>query len=192
MIQEDRYETTPSEGELLDKIRAGDSQAFSNIVRAYQKLVFKVAYHFFQNGDDAMEIVQETFLRFHQNVGKLGHDTSLKYWIYRVAYNISIDFYRKYRKKRVPEQELYDRQLNGQHHQNPENKAEEENFKHHLKSSVLKLSGRQQRVFMLKHFDGLKYQEIADVLSISVGTVKSLHHRAVQKLKKEILWRSDG
>ncbi len=68
----------------------------------------------------------------------------------------------------------------------PEDQLDRETFRRHLKKYVMRLSKRQKMVFVLRHYSGFKHHEISGMLNVSVGTVKSLYHRAVQSLKKSL------
>jgi RNA polymerase sigma-70 factor (ECF subfamily) len=179
-----------SDYELLCRIQRGNKQAFTELVMLYQPQVFKLAYGFFADKDDAMEIVQETFLRIYQKIDQLKDPSTpfkLKNWIYRIAYNLCIDFYRKFKRKRVEIKEIYELQQNSENTAaNPEDQIDLQNFELKLKKSVMFLSNRQRKIFVLKHYSGLKHQEISSLLQISIGTVKSQYHRAIKNLKKRL------
>ena len=182
VIKGDNYENYPGDQVCIARLQEGSQQAYKQIICHYQKRIFTFAFHFFKNKDDAMEIVQDTFFKLHQNASKLNQISSLQSWLYRVAHNLAIDHYRKFKKQRVEPQELYDHQQNSS--ENPEEMAAKRDFYEKLDSSILCLPKRQQAIFMLKHFNGLTYPEIASALNKSIGTIKSLHHRAIQSLKK--------
>lgn len=192
-IKDKNHETKKQEEELLCRLLSGDQEAFNNVVTAYQRLVFKLGYQFFQNRDDALEIVQDTFLRLFENLPKLDESTSLKYWIYRVATNTCIDQYRKIKRKRKYHQEwqsFYDENPSSKF--DPETIMDQQYFRDMLKENMNHLSKRQKLIFVMKNFNGLKMHEISTILGISVGTVKSLHHRAIKTLKKRMSINTEG
>jgi RNA polymerase sigma-70 factor (ECF subfamily) len=179
------------ENELVRRLLEGDGDAFTELVGLYQRRIFNLAFGFFQDRDDAMEIVQETFIRLYEKMDRFdrsGGQASFKNWVYRIAYNLCIDYYRKYKKKKVDDKELFefyenrDRETTG-----PEDAIDRVHFKHTLEKCVMRLSKRQRMVFMLKHHSQLKHHEISDILDVSVGTVKSLYHRAVKTLQKRLV-----
>ena len=88
------------ERKLVVRIQGGDREAFAELVRLFQKKIFAVAYGFFRDRDDALEIVQETFMRVYEKIGSYRPDHSLQSWIYRLTRNLCVDYYRKYTKKR--------------------------------------------------------------------------------------------
>lgn len=176
---------------LVRQVREGNRQAFTELVTRYQRDIYKLAFGFFQDRDDALEIVQETFMRVYEKIdrfGKLSTDNSFRHWVYRIAYNLCIDFYRKFKKKKADDKELYEfYESRDRETTNPESDLDRLHFKHTLKKSIMGLSKRQQMVFMLKHYSDLKHQEISTILGLSVGTVKSLYHRAVKTLGKRLV-----
>ncbi|MCK4765200.1 MAG: sigma-70 family RNA polymerase sigma factor [Candidatus Aminicenantes bacterium] len=184
---QEKTDAVRKENELIRLFKSGSEEAFTRLIVLYQQQVFKVAYGFFRDRDDAMEIVQETFLRVYQKIDRFDKNSSFKNWVYRIAYNLCIDFYRKFKNKKSCDREIYEldeaRNLSVLE---PEDHIDRRDFKESLDVSLQSLSKRQKMIFVLKHNSGLKYREIADILDVSVGTVKSLHHRATQALKKKL------
>lgn len=188
-LQELTDEEIKRDYELIRLVKQGNRQAFTEIISLYQERVFKLAFAFFRDRDDAMEIVQETFIRIFEKIDKFDNVSSFRNWTYRIAYNLCIDFYRKFKSKKNDRRDVF--QLDEVHHSaaaDPEANIDRQNFRENLQRSLQSLSRRQKKIFMLKNFSALKYTEIADIMSISVGTVKSLHHRATQNLKKKLAY----
>jgi len=190
-LQELSNADNKKENELIRQLQEGDHEAFTELVSLYQQKIYKLAYGFFQDRDDAMEIVQETFLRLYEKIGRFEKgqgQTAFKNWVYRIAYNLCIDFYRKFKKKKADEKELYELyEIRDRQNTSPEDIMDRLHFKQTLKKSVMKLSKRQQMVFILKHYSQLKHHEISGILNISVGTTKTLYHRAVKSLEKRMV-----
>jgi RNA polymerase sigma-70 factor (ECF subfamily) len=176
---------TPHEdiGSLLEKAGEGDRQAFKSIVTLYQQKVFLLAFSVLRNREDALDVVQETFMRLYQKLDRYEKEGNFQAWLLQIAKNLSIDFYRKhYGRRREMESDRTVEELPlaaEDHGSNPESS----DLRHLLSRSVERLAERQRLIFELKHFNGLEYREIAEVLGISVGTVKSLHFKAVRNLK---------
>ncbi|MDH4197541.1 MAG: sigma-70 family RNA polymerase sigma factor [Candidatus Aminicenantes bacterium] len=169
---------------LVERVRAGDREAFLTIVRTYQQKVFMMAYAMLRNREDALDVVQETFLRLHQKIGTYRPGSGFQAWLLQIARHLAIDYYRKH---------LQD----GREHasglsleearpaSDPKPAAERAvDLRQILSHGVGRLAERQQRVFVLRHYEELQFHEIAEALDISVGTAKSLHFKAVQNLKK--------
>ena len=186
----------PKENEIIRQVQQGNRNAFTELVFLYQRKIFKLAFGFFQNRDDAMEIVQETFLRIYEKIHRFeysdgsgnGHPDAFRNWVYRIAYRLCIDFYREFKKKKVDDRELYEFHENrNRETTNPESQMDRLHFKHTLQKCVMRLSKRQQMVFMLKQYSDLTHEEISRMLNISVGTTKTLYHRAIKNLGKRLL-----
>ncbi|MGD2245748.1 MAG: RNA polymerase sigma factor [Candidatus Aminicenantes bacterium] len=182
---QERKETSPHEDiyALIEKIKDGDREAFMTITSLYQKKVFLLAYSFFHNREDAMDIVQETFLRLYQKINMFKRGESFQSWLLQISKNLCIDYYRKnYGKNRELKSETPVDELNlsGQEGPNPEMSSDLRTI---FSAGIKKLAERQRMIFVMKHYNQLKYREIAEVLGISLGTVKSLHYKAVQNLR---------
>ena len=168
---------------LIGGLRRGDREAFLTIIRLYQKKVFQMAYGFFGNRDDALDIVQETFLRVHEKAGLFQEGRGLQNWVLQVAKNICIDYYRKnYRKRKELEsgQSLDEMNLAAEPGPPP---GEASDLQRILGLCLNKLAQRQRTIFVMRHYQELRNEEIAQALNISLGTVKSLHFKAVQNLR---------
>ncbi|MBN1273578.1 MAG: RNA polymerase sigma factor [Candidatus Aminicenantes bacterium] len=168
---------------LVDCIKEGNEEAFMTVIRLYQKQVFMLAYSFFRNREDALDIVQETFLRVHQKIHMFREGHNFLNWLLQMAKNLCIDTYRKNHGRkgdRFEETSLEDLYVDPVSKDAPiEDTGLEEIFSVCLK----KLSKKQRLVFVLKQYNQLKYREIAQVLDIAPGTVKSLHFKAVRHLR---------
>jgi RNA polymerase sigma-70 factor (ECF subfamily) len=168
---------------LVEKVKNGDQEAFMDLTRLYQKKVFIVAYSFFRNKDDALDIVQETFLRCYQKIHSFKVGKSFRNWLLQITKNLCIDHYRKHHKK--DEYHLRDERIDDMALASNENSSflESTELKELFSRGLETLTERQRMVFVLKHYNGLKYKEISEVMSVALGTVKSLHFKAVQNLK---------
>ncbi len=177
--------------ELVRQVKQGYQPAFTELITRYQKTVFRVAYGFFRDRDDAMEIVQETFIRLYRKLDGFDENdehTLFDKWVYRIAYNLCIDYYRKFKKPKADMKEIYEFDRDSKTASTrAEDHLDRENFQHQVKKSMLRLPKKQQTVFVLKHFHGLKHQEISEQLDLSVGTIKTLYHRSIKNLKKYLI-----
>jgi RNA polymerase sigma-70 factor (ECF subfamily) len=183
-------ETRPTPHEdiqiLLQKAAGGDRQAFKSIVVLYQQKVFLLAFSILRNREDALDVVQETFMRLYQKLDRYEKGRNFQAWLLQIAKNLSIDFYRKHHARRrdlESERRVEELPLAAEDHRsNPESSE----LRHLLYRNLEQLAERQRLIFVMKHFNGLEYREIAQVLGISVGTVKSLHFKAVRNLKNRL------
>jgi len=168
---------------LLERIKKDDREAFQELVSLYQKRIFLLAFSFFRNREDAMDIVQETFMRLYQKIHTFREGQNFQSWIFQVAKNLCIDHYRKNRSKRkewASDQNIEEMNFSSQDRDDSHQAVD---LKMIFSRCLEKLAEKQRTVFVLKHYNQLKYREIAQVLNISPGTVKSLHFKAVQNLR---------
>lgn len=192
VLKERTTDVSTGEDALVLQAQNGSTAAFEQIIVLYQKRIFKMAYGYLKNAEDAKEVVQETFLRLYKSIGSYQQGSRFSSWLYRIATNLCVDYYRK--NKLRTEREGDTDNLVGDHYQvteteDPEQHMTNETMRKQIHEAVSQLSKQEQKVFMLKHFSHLKYQEIAEVMDISVGTVKSTHHRAVSNIRKRIIAR---
>lgn len=168
---------------LIDRIKAGDKEAFMTVTNLYQKKIFLLAYSFFNNKDDALDIVQETFFRLYKKVHLFKDGRNFQNWLLQMAKNLCIDYYRKHHSKK----HLYDaekdiEEVNTSSGNTPKS-SESVELKDVFSRCLKELSDKQRMIFVLKQYNQLEYKEIAEVLNIANGTVKSLHFKAVQNLR---------
>jgi RNA polymerase sigma-70 factor (ECF subfamily) len=190
VLKETMTEVGAGEDALVLQAQNGSTAAFEQIIVLYQKRIFKMAYGYLKNTEDAKEVVQETFMKLYRSIGSYQQGSRFSSWLYRIAANLCVDHYRK--NKLRAEREGDTDSLVGDHYQvaeteDPETHMTNETMKGQIHDAVALLSKQEQKVFMLKHFSHMKYQEIAEVMGISVGTVKSTHHRAVANIRKRVV-----
>ncbi|MBC7363198.1 MAG: sigma-70 family RNA polymerase sigma factor [Candidatus Aminicenantes bacterium] len=167
---------------LVERIKQGDREAFMRLVEGYQQKVFVVTYSLVRNREDALDLVQETFLRLYEKINSFRPGENFQGWLMQIARNLSIDFLRRQmvRKKESLDELDLDREVMAGAQSDPARF----NPGQMLQKAVHLLPPRQKDVFILHHYEELKYEEIARRLKISVGTVKSLHFKAMQRLKE--------
>lgn len=168
---------------LIEKIKNGDREAFVTMTRLYQRKVFALAYSFFRNKEDALDIVQETFLRVYQKIEQFKKGRNFQNWLLQITKNLCIDFYRKRQNKDhylnegmdISELNVRDPQAEETHNASDINRI--------LSNCIKRLSEKQRMVFVMKQYNQLEYSEIAQILNVATGTVKSLHFKATQNLR---------
>jgi RNA polymerase sigma-70 factor (ECF subfamily) len=168
---------------FVERIKGGDREAFMTVSRLYQKKVYLLAYSYFRNSEDAMDIVQETFMRLYQKVNTYKPDRNFQNWLLQIAKNLCIDYYRKhYGKNKDFRREKSLEELNTPVADNDISQNSSD-LKDIFDVCLDKLTERQRMIFVMRHYNNLDYKEIAQILDISLGTVKSLHFKAVRNLK---------
>ena len=159
---------------------------FEAAVARHQRRVFSFAHYFLGNPSEAEDVVQEVLLRLWQNWHKLDAER-LEPWLTRVTRNACYDLLRKRRstsRYMAPdtEDDVTDRAPSNR--PSPEAKAEASDFRKHLLAALRKLDEPMRSVLILREIQGLKYQEIADILEMPLNTVRVYLHRGRQRLRK--------
>jgi RNA polymerase sigma-70 factor (ECF subfamily) len=172
---------------LIARFKNGDDSAFEEIVLKYQNKTYNLCRHMLGNGQDAEDAAQEVFLKAYQALPRFQPDAALYTWLYRIAVNTCIDY------KRMPVLEslfgtsqegeflLHDRASDDP---SPEALYQSKEIDISLRVSLGKLSPKLRAIIILKEMEELSYEEIAETLGISMGTVKSRIARAREELKK--------
>lgn len=160
-----------------------DRKTLATIYDDYQPLIYRYIYRRTGEIEVARDLTAGVFERFLQAVGKgKGPAGNLRAWFYRVAHNIVVDHYRRQQhRNHVP---LYDEALMTD--DGPDDAVERQLQAERLRSALNQLTADQQQVVSLKFMEGLSNQEVADVLDKPVGAVKSLQHRALAALHRQL------
>jgi RNA polymerase sigma-70 factor (ECF subfamily) len=157
---------------------------FERLVEEYQKKVYGMAWRMTGNPEAAWDIAQETFLRAWKKRKRLRKVSNVPAYLFRIASNLSIDHLRRKAKAPNPEPEFWEMQEDKRPGP-PAGVAEEESLIR-IRRALLVLTDRERDAFLLKYWEGMKIREVAVSLGCREGTVKSLIHRAVGKLRKEL------
>lgn len=167
---------------LLKDLRKGNIEAFEKLFRRYYASLFNYAMVYVKQKDDAEEVVQDLFFNLWKNKEKLNITSSIKSYLFRSVYNNSIQLVRKKRKTISVESEQIKKD---------EGKSESDHLQYkELNDSIQKvlsiLPERSRKIFELSRFEGLKYQEIAEKLSISVKTVEANMTKTLKTFRKHL------
>ena len=175
---------------LIEKSCAGETAAFRKLVERYQKQVYYLARDMTGNHQDAEDLSQDVFIKAYRSLDRFRGDAKFSSWLYRITVNTCID---RSRKKSVRalhlEENMDDMHIGPQHTAgqalpDPEKEAEASIMRLHIEEALQKLTEKERSVFVLRHYRNLKLNEIAEILEVSVGTVKSTLFRAIQRLQK--------
>jgi len=173
----------PNETELVSRAQNGDRNAFSELVRANAKGVLGVVYRMCGDVQLAEDAAQETFIQAWLKLPSYRPQTSLRNWLYRIAVNNAIDMLRK--EKRTLPGALEDLDLVAAE-PDPAMAFASKERSELVRDAVAGLPGASRAVLILREYQGLSYQEIAETLEIPVGTVMSRLNYARKLLKEKI------
>lgn len=173
------------EAELIERSRKGDSEAFGILVERYQRRVVGVALAVVHNQDDAIELAQETFIRAYENLSKFESRSSFSTWLYRIAANLAIDFWRREGRHVVLHGEDADNEISrlASAHGDSFKEVSRSELSERLKQALEELTPEHRAVILLREVEGLSYDEISEVLQCPRGTVMSRLHYAREHLR---------
>lgn len=173
--------------------KEGDEQAFEALVTAYERKVYNYALRSTGNEQDAMDITQEVFLRVFRSLSGFKEESSFSTWLYRITFNICIDFSRKNAKRNENSLSLDGEAADGKElelldeRHAPEAAYDRKELREEIAGAILRLSEQHREVLVMREISGLSYAEIAEVLELEEGTVKSRIARARENLRKIIV-----
>jgi len=178
---------------LVRQICEGDIPSFRELVERHKKKVYYLAYDMTGDHHDAEDISQEVFIKVFRFIKNFRQDAKLSSWLYQVTVNTCIDAQRK--KTAKPQVSMEGAKIESMFHaasrkdtglSEPERKAVSGLLQDRIRRMLSSVSPRERSVFVMRYYNELKIGEIAEILNVSVNTIKSLLARAKKKLKKKL------
>lgn len=200
----DRADLTERDDVLVARSTNGDKEAYRQLVEKYQSKVLGLAYEVVRNREDAEDIAQETFVKAFLSLGGFKGQSSFYTWLYRIAYNMSVDFKRKLNRRGGLHVEFKDtlRSSSGRSDselgteslqdsiaasaEGPQDALIRKETAAKLRDVFKELSDEHRTVMSLREIDGLSYEEIAEITGIPKGTVMSRLHYARKTMQKSL------
>ena len=180
--------TREQEAQIVRRVLQGDVNAFERLVTEYEKAVYAIAQRMTGNAEDAADMTQETFIKAYNSLQSFRGDSKFSVWLYRIASNVCLDFLRSRSRKptvslSVEDDEGEEGQLDiADESQSPELLMERGLTRDAVRRGLDTLPPDYRQILLLREIQGLSYDEIAAVLEIEVGTVKSRIFRARKRL----------
>ncbi len=180
---------------LVERCQQGISEAFDELVLKYQKKVFNVAYRLLNNYDEANDIAQEVFVRVYKNIGGFRKESSIFTWLYRITVNLSMNRLKVLNRERKRLDSLDDPISTEEGEVKKEISANgplpldmlvQKERSELIQKALTSLDDEFRTILVLRDIEGLSYEEIAQILKINVGTVKSRLHRGRMMLKDKL------
>ncbi len=176
-----------TESELVKRAQNGDRQAFQEIVETYQRKVYGICIGMLKDPDDSKDVSQEVFIKVYRYLEKFNHESSFYTWLYRITVNKCIDFIRKQKRKREVDYDdeiLRDGDVQGDDELlpsrlgvHPDKVYGRKELREKMLEALGTLSEKHRTILILREVEGLSYEEMADVLEVSKGTIMSrLYH----------------
>ena len=174
------------ESSIIDRFKKGDKAAFEDLVLKYQDRIYNLCRNMLGNTHDAQDAAQDSFLKAYQKLKDFKPEASFYTWLYRIAVNTCLDY-----RKRPFFESLFVKSDEAEEYipesvsrePSPEKLYESKQLGLALRKSLGSLSLKLRTVIILKEIEGLSYEEIAVILEVSTGTVKSRISRAREELK---------
>ncbi len=180
------------EEKLVERCLQGDDAAWEGILNAYGRRVFNLSYRYTGRKDEAEDLTQEIFIRVYQNLKSYRSDAgTFQNWVLRVGRNLIIDHYRQSRRfqQAAGTEEMETMNLKDDKVPNPHRAAEQVEASRFLRDGLSALPPELKEAIILRDLEGMAYQEIAELLSIPEGTVKSRINRGRLELAKLLIKR---
>lgn len=179
---------------LVTAAKAGDQEAFGRLVEAYQDRIYGYLVRMLADPDEAEDVAQEVFLRAYRSLGRFRGASSFHTWLYRIASNLAIDVAR--RRKRQDNsvsldaplesgEDEYEREI-ADDSRAPDQISEQAELQRAVRQAVMDLPEKLRDVVVLYELQGESYEDIADILDVPLGTVKSRLFNARGLLKKRL------
>lgn len=190
----------PTDEELVRLFLDGDNAAFEELVGRYESVIMNMAYRLLGNRSDAADVCQEVLVLLIRKLGSFRGEAKFSTWLYRVSLNACHDYARRSRRhvsiSESPGDDLPDieQRLADNGFDSPETSMEREEVRKTVRQAIARLPYKFKEVIYLHDLNGYNYKEVAEILDISLGTVKSRLNRARARLAKELeaYWEQTG
>ena len=180
--------TREQEAAIVRKVLGGDANAFETLVLEYEKNVYNIALRMTGNSEDAADMTQEAFIKAYNSLQSFRGDSKFSVWLYRIVSNVCLDFLRSKNRRptvslSVEDDDGEDAQLDvADESQSPELLLDRKLTRDSVRRGLDSLPPDYRQILLRREIQGLSYDEIAQALSLEVGTVKSRIFRARKRL----------
>jgi RNA polymerase sigma-70 factor, ECF subfamily len=188
--------TQATDQELVLRAQAGSEAAYRELLGRYQRPVFSLIYRMVRDREQAEDLAQETFVKVFNNIGRYDPRYKFSSWIFKIASNQTIDFLRKKepatvsldgsRHAETPEQVEATRITAESRDATPEEFVEAKELGAEIERAIGELRPDYRTAILLRHVEGRAYEEIAEIMEIPLGTVKTYIHRARSELRETL------
>jgi RNA polymerase sigma factor (sigma-70 family) len=169
--------------ELIQDVRNGKREAFTELMRRYQERVYWVSRRIVGSHEEADDVAQEAFIKAYTSLGDFRGDSSFYTWVYRIAVNLSLNAVRKRQVLNYLQDSTLLRRIFPLE-EDPEKAVEARELETRLEQAVARLPEKQRAVFALRYYEELTYEEIAKILKTSVGGLKANYFHALKKVQQ--------
>lgn len=196
-VKQARIREAEEDRELIVLAQNGNKPAFRKLVERHQRRAFAIALSLVRDENDARELVQEAFLRVHKSLDNFQGSSSFFTWLYRIITNLSIDLIRK--PGRTVGAPLFEEKIDGEEREtefpflsrvdgsDPADVVNRRELAERLSAALEALPPYHRAVIIMREVDGLSYEEMAEIMNVSKGTIMSRLFHARQKLQRTLV-----
>lgn len=188
----DSVSVEPADDILVTRSQAGDMEAFDELVTRYRGKIYAMTVNMIHNEADAWDLAQDTFVKAWKALPKFEARSHFYTWLYRISHNVTYDWLRK--KQNQASKAEFDDSIEARHIDKsaptaprditpPDQDAERSELRQNIRDAIAQLSPEHREVILLKEVEGLRYEEIAERVECSTGTVMSRLFYARKKLQ---------
>ena len=182
---------------LVDRFKGGDATAFDQLVSRYWERIYGMVNQLLRNPQDAEEVTQDAFIRAHRGLGNFRGDSAFSTWLYQIATNLARNRYWYWWRRKRDQSVSFDAPLGADNdstiadlipaeQETPEDATVTQEFVNRVAECMELLNEKHREILILRNVRNLSYEEIAEILGISVGTVKSRIARARESLREKL------
>jgi RNA polymerase sigma-70 factor, ECF subfamily len=172
------------DAEVVERVRAGDREAFRILVQRYQDVLYRTALRHTRQPDVAADLVQASLVKAYTGIWRCRDPERFGAWVYRIVVNAAKDFLKSRRRSDVSLDEPVAARLHSPAAGGPDRELERAELRERLERALSVLPEVLREAFLLKHVEGFSYEEIAELLNVSVPALKMRVHRARATLKE--------
>jgi RNA polymerase sigma-70 factor (ECF subfamily) len=174
------------DAELVGRLKQGDARALDELFRRHREAAYGIAYRLVGNQEDALDVVQETFIHVMRGIQMFRGQSSFRTWLFRIVTHAALD-YRRWRSLRATESidaETAPEPAGESAQRTPQDDAAARDLHGAIEKALANVSEKNRAALVLFAIEGMSYKEIGDILGISVGTVMSRIFNARQRLRE--------
>jgi RNA polymerase sigma-70 factor, ECF subfamily len=188
----------PTDKQLVARVQKGDSRAFDMLVLKYQHKIFSLISRYIRDADEVQDVAQEAFIKAYRALPRFRGESAFYTWLYRIAINTAKN-YLVSRARRPPgsdvdvaDAEYYEGGGALRDIENPENALFGAELKKVVEDAISQLPDDLRSAVTLREFDGLSYEDIAEIMDCPVGTVRSRIFRAREAIDRQVREQMEG
>lgn len=176
------------ESQLVKKLKEGSEEAFLELFEQYKARILSVVYRIVGNTTEGEDVVQEVFIKAYKNIGSFHFKSTFYTWLYRIAVNAAIDYKKKFQPQGIVSIHCRDGKVQEipSPAESPDRGPQQKEMALILREALDQLTEKHKTILILREFEGLSYEEIAEVLDCSKGTVESRLFRARNRLREKM------